>query len=270
MEILIPIISGVVIGFTAGLFGVGGGVIAVPILFFTLERLAVSEDTLAQQVIFTSLAIVVCTTAVSAISHWRRNATKMPHFIRMSSGLVLGSILGTTTLISVNSQTIKILLGIFFLIMAYVFSTKNNPLGIVTKKINKVPLILMGGFVGWVSVLFGIGGGVMNVAILHGHGLSMKHAIGSSAACGLVISLTAVIMSMIISLYGGEVLWQYIHLPSFVIISIVAGFFSTLGARAAHAIDDKKLRKLFSLYLFMVALYFLIINLILPLLQQTL
>lgn len=264
MELLIFIVSGILIGFTAGLFGVGGGIIAVPVLFFTLDGVGISQNNLAQQVIFTSLAIIMCTSTISTISHWQRGGTDIYYILRMSIGLSVGSILGSFTIVNISSQTIKIFLGIFFLVMAYVFAKKVNPAGLMAIMVKKIHLSLTGILIGWISVLFGIGGGVMNVAVFSGHGLDIKKSIGSSTACGLVISVTAILMSIAISSYQGEALLHYINLPSFISISLVAGLFSNLGAKVAHLMDADTIRIAFAVYLLILSAYYLIQNLIIP------
>lgn len=262
MEIYLLILAGIIVGVCSGLFGIGGGTIIVPLMFFLLKNelipTTVHDNLLAQQVIFTSLAVVVCTSTVSSYSHWKRGGLDYPYFTRLVGGLLLGSIIGSLTLTSISEQTIKLILTIFFLIIAYSFAVNENVFIPLIKRIVKIPLIIMGYLIGWVAVILGIGGGILNVGILTSRGLSMKKAVGTSASCGLLISLSAVVMSMILAAYSGEKLLNYIHMPFFLSIFIVAGLSSNLGARIAHKLEDKTLKKAFACYLSMVALWFII------------
>ncbi len=265
MNILILLSAGVVTGLCSGLFGIGGGTIIVPLLFILLESgiisISTQDGTIAQQVIFTSLAVVVCNSIVSSYSHWRRGGTNFTYLSKLASGSAIGSILGALILVSISGLVIKIICGFFFLMMGYLFwrkEDKKNKFGQwIISRVVAVNLSIVGIIVGWISVILGIGGVVINVGILQAHGLSIKKAIGTSAACGLVISLCAVVTSMLIASSNGNSLLSFIHVPFFLSIALVAGIFSNLGARLAHRLKDNTLKKSFGLYLFIIASYFL-------------
>lgn len=265
MNILILIAVGIVTGLCSGLFGVGGGTIIVPILFILLEggiiAASVHGGTIAQQVIFTSLAIVVCTSIVSSYSHWRRGGTDFTYLLKLASGAALGSILGALILVNISGLVIKIICGIFFLMMGYSFWQTNDNKNVISKwiasKIITVPLSIIGVFTGWASVILGIGGVVINIGILRSYGLSIKKAIGTSAACSLVISSSAVLSSMLLANNAGNDPLSFIHIPFFLSIALVAGIFSNLGARLAYRLQDATLKRTFAVYLFIIASYFL-------------
>ena len=264
MEVLILVAAGIVVGICSGLFGIGGGTIIVPLMFLLLEHNLIpataSPDNIGQQVIFTSLCVVIFTSAVSSFSHWKRGATSFDKLKLLAGGLLFGSILGSLTLISINEHLIKWILGIFFLLMAYSYSVKKSIFHPISKKISQLPLALVGGVIGWLSVILGIAGGIFNVGILNLNGLSMKKAVGTSAAAGLIISLSSVISAMLISSYNGSPVFQYIHIPFFLSIFIVAGLSSNIGVRIAHSLSDAKIKTAFAVYLCLIAGYFLINN----------
>lgn len=265
MNILILAAIGMVAGICSGLFGVGGGTIIVPLMFILLEGGIIASNThggtIAQQVIFTSLAVIIFTSMVSSISHWQRGGTDFPCLSKLASGALLGSILGALILVNISELTIKIICGVFFLIIGLSFwrtaGQKSNFEKWFGARIANIHLSILGVVVGWLSVIFGIGGAVMNVGIFQAHGLSVKKAIGTSAACGMVIGLGAVLTSMLIATTNGQDLLSFIHVPFFLSIALIAGVFSNIGARIAHRLEDAILKRAFAIYLFIISCYFI-------------
>lgn len=258
MITLIFILCGIVIGFLSGFFGIGGGMIAVPLLLFSLEYLGVNQESLSQTAIFTSAAIIVCNSFISACTHWRYQKYPLRLFVILAGGLILGSLLGAMSLIQLDSKIVQILLGLFFLFSAYALGIKRNYLGYLKPVLIKLPLGLVAVFVGGFSVIFGIGGATFNVPLLIGHGLDIKKAISISTACAVLVGLTSVISSMVYSATTGLPILYYIYVPALIPIVLSASLFVVCGARLTQRTRSDYIKRLFSLVLLLIAVYVLL------------
>ena len=262
MIILLFLCFGVFIGFVGGLFGIGGGTIAGPLLLFSLGYLGVEEEIIAQTAIFTSLAVVMCTSMVSTGTHWHYQKFALRTFGLLAVGLVIGSILGSLSLIRLDGMVVKLLLGSFLLMISYAMGIGSFYLRVLKNVLVRLPLMLVAIFTGSMASLLGIGGGIFHTPILMGRGLDIKKAIGTSSACNILIGLTAVISSMVFSFLADLPILHYIYLPAFIPIALTASFFANLGARTAQKMDRMKLRRLFAIFLLSIAGYILLETLI--------
>jgi uncharacterized membrane protein YfcA len=255
------LIAGVFAGLTAGLFGVGGGLVVVPILIFAFEAQGFPNDILTHMAIGTSLATIVFTSTSSVISHHKKGAVLWSVFKPMSAGIALGAVIGVLTIVQLDGQLLKKMFGVF----AVGVSLKMliSPLHYEGRDLPSPPLLaVIGVFVAWVSSLFGIGGGTLTVPLLSRYRIAMKQVVGTAAACGLPIALFASISNMLI---GQGVLgrpeWSvgYVYLPALLGISLASVYFAKVGAHFAHRLSSVLLRRLFSIFLMLVGIRFLII-----------
>ena len=254
-------LTGVAVGICSGLFGIGGGTIVVPVMFILFDQgivpAPVAEEDIAALVIFTALASIVITTTATSYFKWKLGSVNFGEVKQLSLGFVPGSILGALLLVSLEAEIIKIVIAFFFMLFAFTFAQKKNRFKRLTSALAKIPLAIMGLVVSVFSVILGIGGSVFNVGILKNHGLTMHQATGTSAACGVIISLVSVLTGGIIAMTEGNNPLVYIHLPFLVSISAVSVLFSKLGVRLAHSMDEYSLKLAFAIYLFLVSCYFI-------------
>lgn len=191
MELLAYLIIGAVAGFAAGLFGVGGGLIVVPILYIVFMHAGYGEAVTMHLALGTSLATIMVTSVSSMLAHNKNHAVLWPVVGRLTPGLVFGSFAGAAIADALSGQKLQLVIGIFTLFVGINMlrsarvksSRQNRPL------INPRWHWFAGVVIGLASALFGIGGGSLTVPYLNRSGIAMQQAVGSSAACGLPIAI---------------------------------------------------------------------------------
>ena len=200
--IFLMIITAFPVGFFAGLFGIGGGLITVPFLFFIFEALGIDKNYLMHLAVGTSFAIIIPTSMVSVYTHNKHKSVD-PNIVK-TYGLfvVIGVLLGTTFAAMAKTKS----LVVFFTVVVFCFRTylliNSNQQTISKNKFKLHFRIIFGLISGFISAPMGIGGAVMNVPILKYFGYPIKKAIGSAATIGFIIALCGAIGF----LYSGSIL----------------------------------------------------------------
>ena len=254
------IAAAIPVGFFAGLFGIGGGIITVPFLFYIFGKLGLSENYLMHLAVGTSFAIIIPTSAVSVITH---NKFKSVDFnIVRSYGIfvVLGVICGSIYASSLNTESLIIFfsLVIYFLGFYLLFLKEKEKTVIIKIKLHLK--IIFGFVVGFISSLMGIAGAIMNVPILKFFGYSINKAIGSAAAIGFFIALSGAIVFSFTGTYlktNIPLSIGFINIPAFLIFIPITTFMAQIGANTVHKIDKKKISKYFGIFLIIIASRFL-------------
>tara|TARA_R110001592_G_scaffold356543_2_gene658666 strand:+ start:36625 stop:37407 length:783 start_codon:yes stop_codon:yes gene_type:complete len=254
------LIAGIFAGITAGLFGVGGGLVVVPILIFIFQWQGVSPEVLTHLAIGTSLATIVFTSSSSVIKHNQKGSVLWAIFKPMSIGIMLGAVLGVFTVVQLEGDLLKKMFGVFAILVSIkmmfkVKVEKRKPLP------GKPVFIFAGVIVAWVSSIFGIGGGTLTVPFLSRFRIQMKQVVGTSAACGLPIAVFASLSNIVIgSGVPDRPEWSlgFVYLPALLGIALTSIYFARVGANLAHYISGPLLTKLFSAFLMLVGIKFLI------------
>tara|TARA_R110002167_G_scaffold236325_12_gene441535 strand:+ start:2447 stop:3229 length:783 start_codon:yes stop_codon:yes gene_type:complete len=260
MIIVAYLIAGFFAGITAGLFGVGGGLVVVPILVFVFHWQGVSPEVLTHLAIGTSLATIVFTSSSSVIKHNQKNSVLWSIFKPMSIGIVLGAVLGVFTVVQLDGEFLKKMFGIFAILVSIKMLFK---LQVEARKpIPSKPVFIAAGVVvAWVSSIFGIGGGTLTVPFLSRFQIQMKQVVGTSAACGLPIAFFASLSNIVIgSGVPDRPEWSlgFIYLPALLGIAVTSIYFARVGANLAHHLPGPLLTKLFAGFLMLVGIKFLI------------
>lgn len=247
---------GALAGLCAGLFGIGGGMIIVPALVFLLPEWGVSTDILTQVAVGSSLACISFIAINSAWSHHRRSAVDWPIVWRMAPGLLVGALAGAAVAHLLPSLVLQRLVGTVAL-----FAALRMFFGVNVSVSGGVPgaggLFTAGGVIGGLSSLVGIGGGSFTVPYLVWCAVPMRHAVGTSSACGAPIAWSGAAGFMLAGTQvagTGAASLGYVSLPA--VVGIVAGslLFTPLGARLAHSLPVPVLKKIFALLLASVGL----------------
>ena len=247
------------VGFFAGLFGIGGGLITVPFLFFIFEALGVDKNYLMHLAVGTSFAIIIPTSMVSVYTHNKHKSVD-PNIVK-TYGLfvIIGVLLGTTFAAMAKTKS----LVVFFTMVVFCLGTylliNSNQQTISKNKFKLHFRIIFGLISGFISAPMGIGGAVMNVPILKYFGYPIKKAIGSAATIGFIIALCGAIGFW----YSGLVLKVnlplsigFINIPAFLIFIPITMFMARVGANYAHKIDKTKLQVFFGIFLYVVGTVF--------------
>ena len=184
-------LTAIPVGFSAGLFGIGGGLISVPVLFYIFGALGISNDYLMHLAVGTSFAIIVPTSISSVLTHHKFNAVDFNIVKTYGLYAILGAVLGTIFASTLKTQQLILFFVIvtFFLGIYLIFLKEKK---IESKSDFKTYYKILFGFIsGFVSAPMGIGGAIMNVPVLKFFGYSINKAIGSAAAVGFFIATTA-------------------------------------------------------------------------------
>ena len=248
------------VGFFAGLFGIGGGLITVPFLFFIFETLNIDKTYVMHLAVGTSFSIIIPTSIVSVLTHRKHNSVD-PNIIK-TYGLfvVIGVFFGTifAALMKTKSLVLFFSIVVFFLgtyLLLNIHETKT-----FKKKFKIFPRIIFGFISGFVSAPMGIGGAVMNVPVLKYFGYPIKKAIGSAAAIGFIIACTGAIGFLISGSFLDARLplsIGFINVPAFIIFIPITTLMARLGANTAHKIDKSKLQALFGVFLYVIGTIFI-------------
>ena len=187
--ILIMAIAAIPVGFVAGLFGIGGGLITVPFLFYIYGKIGLDQTFIMHLAVGTSFSIIIPTSIVSVITHHKFKAVDFNIVKSYGIFVVLGVTFGTIFAATLKTDSLILFfsLVIFFLGIYLLFLKEKE-----SKIIIKIGLrykIFYGFFVGFISAPMGIGGAIMNVPILKFFGYTINKAIGSSAAIGSLIAI---------------------------------------------------------------------------------
>jgi uncharacterized protein len=247
-------------GLLAGLLGVGGGLIIVPVLAALFLHQGVAAEVIMHLALGTSLASIVFTSLSSIRAHQQRGAILWPRFRQLTPGIVFGAALGGWLAGMMTTAWLKPLFAVFELGVAlYMLSAvqphAHRPLP------GQAKMSAAGGIIGLVSSLVGIGGGTLTVPLLVWYSVAMRQAIATSAACGLPIALAGS-LSYIINGWQQPLLpahtLGYVHLPAFLGIVISSILFAPLGARLTHSLPVATLKKIFGGFLLLLAIKLLL------------
>lgn len=260
MEFLLFLIVGCITGVLGGLFGIGGGLIMVPVLIFTLKAQGVSPDILTHMALATSLATIVFTSISSIRTHHAKRAVEWPLAGWMSLGIVFGTMLGGFVVMGVSGSTLNKIIGVFAISMAIKMYFDIAPPS-SGKRPGKAGLTGAGGVIGFASAWFGIGGGSFTVPYLTWMNVPMRHAVATSAACGLPIAISGALTNLVIGWgHPGLPAWStgFLYWPAIVGMAAASMPMAKVGANLAHKLAPKLLRKLFALLLVSIGCYFLL------------
>ena len=258
--IILMILTAFPVGFLAGLFGIGGGLITVPFLFFIFGSLNINENYLMHLAVGTSFSIIVPTSIVSSLTHNKHGSVDFSVIKNYAVFVIIGVLSGTTFAALMDSESLLLFFTIIvFLCGAYLLNIKDK-----TDKLkvnfNLIPRILLGFVSGFISSTMGIGGAIMNVPILKYFGYPINKAIGSAVAIGSVISLFGAIGFLITgSLLKTDLPLSvgFINIPAFLIFIPITMFMARIGANTVHKINKSKLQRFFGVFLYIVGTIFL-------------
>jgi uncharacterized membrane protein YfcA len=252
-------LTAVPVGFVAGLFGIGGGLITVPFLYYIFGKLGIDQAYLMHLAVGTSFAIIIPTSTVSVLTHHKFKAVDFDIVKSYGIFVVLGVIVGTIFAASLKTKSLVLFFSIVILLLGiYLLLLKEKEKNIIIK-IKLHLKIILGFIVGFISAPMGIGGAVMNVPILKFFGYSINKAIGSAAAVGFLIALFGAIGFLISGSYLKTNLplsIGFLNIPAFLIFIPITTFMARIGAKTVHKIDKNKISKLFGIFLLLIATKF--------------
>jgi uncharacterized protein len=252
--------TGAFAGLVAGLLGVGGGLIIVPVLVIVFARIGIDSTIAVHLAVGTSLATIIVTSISSMRAHHKRGAVNWDVFRRLTPGIVIGALLGAAVADLLPSVALRIIFGVFELLVAAQMALRWN-----AAPHRRLPgggaLGVVGAVIGTVSSVIGIGGGTLTVPFLVWCNMSIRNAVATSSACGLPIAVAGAVGFVVTGWNEARLppgATGYLYWPAFTGVALVSLLFAPLGARMAHTLPTDMLRRIFSLLLAFLGLRMLL------------
>lgn len=250
------IVLGSIVGFLAGLLGIGGGLIIVPALVYLLPMIGVSSEIVMPMALATSLGAIVITSASAALAHHNKNnipwSLAKPLMILVAVGALLGAFIAD----SLSSEALTgffsivvVLLAVYMLLSINASKERSLPATYVLQSISFIT--------GIVASLMGIAGGAILVPMLSFFGVSVRHSIGIATACGVMVALFGSLGYIITGINLPNLPnWSlgYIYLPALLGIVMSSSILAPIGVKYASKLPVKTLKKCFAIFLIFVAI----------------
>ena len=254
------IIVGAVAGILAGLLGIGGGIVVVPMLVFCFVRQGISDGIIMHLALGTSLASIMFTAVASFRAHHKRGAVHWNVVRKIVVGIFTGTFAGSFLAAQVSTLFLKGFFILFLYFVAFQMLTNKKP-----RPSREIPghaaMFGVGNVIGVVSSLVGIGGGNLSVPFMVWCNMAFHHAIGTSAAIGFPIAIAGTIGYLVNGL-GVPKLPSfsigYIYLPALFGIVVTSVLTAPLGVRLAHSLPVNRLKRIFAVLLLVVGTRMLI------------
>ena len=251
------LITGVIGGLIAGLFGVGGGIVIVPILFWIFTSLNFPNEILMHMAIGSSLATIIPTSISSARAHYHRGSIEIDIIKKWAPGIFLGAIIGGLSGNYFSVNELKYLFAsIAFFVALNMFFKEPLRLGNNFPK-SRLLNIIMSSLIGLVSSLMGVGAGTLGVPALVALSVPIHKAIGTAAALGLFIAVPA---TLGLAFSGFNIPNRppmsigYVNLIAFFIMFPLTVFFAPVGVKLAHRINQRALKSIFGIFLIITSI----------------
>jgi len=244
--------TGIVAGIIAGLLGVGGGIVIVPVLYYMFNALGIDQGILMHLAVGTSLATILATGTSSARAHWQRGSVDVDLLKRWWLPIAVGVIAGASLAGNISGGALTLVFGVVaLLVSANMLFRKDG--SALADRLPGTPLREFIGFlIGGISVMMGIGGGTLGVPTLTLFSYPIRKAVGTAAAIGLIIAVPGTLMSIFFG-WNAEGLpplsLGYVNLIGFLLIIPASTYSAPLGAKIAHTIDPSRLKLIFALFL---------------------
>ncbi|WP_339075371.1 sulfite exporter TauE/SafE family protein [Teredinibacter turnerae] len=239
---------GASVGYLAGLLGVAGGGLIVPVLSSLFNAQGIAPGAEVHLALATAFPCMLVTSAVSTFNHHRQGAVRWRVVKWLLIGLFPATYLVAHSVVNWNPVYISIFFALFMLLAALQTFVGWQPTS-AQPEIGKKTLVVAGAAIGGVSAVAAVGGGFLAILFLTYRKIPLKMAIGSSAAMGLCIAISgtwgyATASEQRFTDVSGVL--GYVYLPAFVMVSVFSILLTTVGVRHAHKLPNKILKKIFS------------------------
>ncbi|MBC8120152.1 MAG: sulfite exporter TauE/SafE family protein [Burkholderiaceae bacterium] len=253
------IVLGAATGFLAGLLGIGGGMIMVPFLTLIFTARSFPEQHIVHMAIATSLATILFTSVSSVLAHHKHGAVLWRVARILAPGVLVGSLIGAQIAGRLSTVWLALIFAAFVGVSAMQMLLDRKP-----KPSRELPgaggMFAVGNVIGFVSALVGAGGGFISVPYLIWSNVKIHNAVATSAALGFPIAAAGTVGYVLAGRGAGglpDATLGFVYLPALLTIALASVVTAPLGARAAHALNTKPLKRVFALTLFMLAGYML-------------
>lgn len=260
LDLALYLFVGSLAGVLAGLLGVGGGVVIVPVLLWVFRSHGFDESIVVHLAIGTSLATIVATYVSSVRAHHRRGAILWRLVKMLVPGIVLGAWLGAAFAGQMSTAVLQRVFGGFV-----IFAALQTWFSLMPKDhhraIGMAGMVGAGGVIGAISAVVGIGGGLLMVPFLNWSGINMRNAVATSTACGFPIAVSGAVGFVAAGWHQSYLpigSTGYLYWPAALGISIASFLFAPLGAKLAHTLPVAILKRTFAVLLLLVGVKLLL------------
>lgn len=253
------LVLGAATGFAAGLLGIGGGMLLVPFLTLLFSARQFPLEHIVHMAIATSLATILFTSLSSVRAHHQRGAVLWPVARVLAPGILLGSLIGAQLAGRLPTFWLALAFGVFVAFSATQMLADRKPAP-HRELPNALGMFGAGNAIGFLSALVGAGGGFISVPFMVWCNVRIHNAVATSAALGFPIAAAGTV-GYVVAGWGAPGLPPgsvgFIYLPALIAVAIASVLTAPLGARVAHALDVKRLKRVFAVLLYLLAAYML-------------
>ncbi|WP_371170988.1 sulfite exporter TauE/SafE family protein [Aliiroseovarius sp. 2305UL8-7] len=255
--LLFLLVIGGVAGVLAGLLGVGGGIVLVPAFFYAFTVLGYGSDQLMQVCLATSLATIIVTSLRSVMAHNRKGAVEWDILKTWAPGIALGAIIGVFVAAGLRSVVLQAIFGGLGLVIGAYLGLGKSGWRLGEGMPDGVRRAVMSPILGFLSVLMGIGGGSFGVPLMTLYGRPIHHAVATAAGFGVLIAVPSVLGFLFLPI-AADIRPPYtigaVNIPAFAVVVAMTLITAPWGVKLAHAMDPKPLKRVFAVFLTLVAL----------------
>jgi len=258
LPLIAMLAAGLLAGFAAGIFGIGGGFIVVPALFFVLPLLGGVKAQYAHIAVGTSAATIIVTSIRSLAAHAKRGAVDWDVLRDWAPWIVLGSVLGVALAGGIDGKVLTLIFASGVLLMSLNFLLPKIGNRVISDQMpsGMVRVGIAGGLGGFSSLL-GIGGGTIAIMVMTLCGRTIHRAIATASGIGTLIAVPSAIGFILIGLRQVGLPWGslgYVNLPTAVAVGSMSILTAPLGVAVTHSLPQAVLKRIFGIYLVFVAL----------------
>ena len=261
MSWLVPLVAmlgaGLFAGFAAGIFGIGGGFVVVPALFVVLPLLGGTHNAIAHVAIGTSAATIIVTSIRSLLAHAKRGAVEFEVLKSWAPWIILGDGVGVLLAGHVDGRILTMIFAVGVFLMSLNFLLPKVGGKVISDTMPScIARVGIAGGLGTFSALLGIGGGTIAIMVMTLCGRSIHRAIATASGIGTLIAIPSAIGFALIGLREGGLPWGslgYVNVPATLAIASMSVLTAPLGVAVAHAMPAAPLKKIFGVYLVIIA-----------------
>ena len=255
--LLLMLAIGAFAGVAAGLLGVGGGIILVPAYYYALSSLGYTSEGLMQICVATSLATIIVTSVRSVMSHHKKGAVEWEILRSWAPGIAIGAVLGVLLAAGLKSQSLMLIFGVLGMSVGFYMAFGKSEWRLGAAMPTGIARAIFSPVLGFLSVLMGIGGGSFGVPLMSLYGRPIHNAVATAAGFGVIIAVPSTI-GFLLSGWGDPSAPPFtigrVNLIAFAVTVSMTLLTAPLGVKLAHMMNPKPLKRVFAVFIIIMAL----------------
>ncbi|MEO3414979.1 sulfite exporter TauE/SafE family protein [Roseovarius sp. CAU 1744] len=251
------LVIGAFAGVLAGLLGVGGGIVLVPAFFYAFQTLGYDGPQLMQVCLATSLATIIVTSVRSVLSHNKKGAVDWNILKTWAPGIAIGAVIGVTVASNLSSTFLQGLFGLLGIVIGLYLGFGRSEWRLAETMPTGLTRAVLSPILGLLSVLMGIGGGSFGVPLMSLYNTAIHRAVATAAGFGVTIAVPSVLGFLFLTIapeHRPPLMIGAVNIPAFIVVIAMTLITTPWGVRLAHAMDPKPLKRVFAVFLTLVAL----------------